>query len=74
MSERDNRIPIYIPETLYKRIEAIVGKLDNIDSVDDYVIRVLREFIQTHEEDLSDPFSEEEKREILERLKRLGYL
>ncbi len=68
------RIPVYIPETLYRRIEALVEKLDGVDSVDEYVTRVLREFVQTHEEDLAEPFSEEEKREILERLKRLGYL
>ncbi len=74
MTSEDGRIPVYVPETLYRRIEAIVRKLDNVNSVDDYVIRVLREFIQAHEEDLSEPFSEEEKKEILERLKRLGYL
>ncbi len=66
---------VSIPVTLYERIEKLIEGT-GFTSVSQFVTYVLREVVaQMEEEKLrSEVVSEEEKREIIERLKRLGYL
>lgn len=65
---------VSIPVTLYERIKRLIEGT-GFTSVSQYVTYVLREVVAAHEEARhSEPFTEEDKRRILERLKRLGYL
>ncbi len=67
-------VKVEIPEGLYKRIETI-AKLANYEDVNDYIVYLLREAVSKVEEEiLESDVNEKEKREIIERLKRLGYL
>jgi len=44
-------------------------------SVSSFVTYVLREIVAMYEEEkAAEPFSEEERRQIIEKLKKLGYL
>jgi len=66
---------VSIPITLYNRIRRMIEGT-GFTSVSQFVTYVLREVIARMEEEKlkSLGISEEEKREIIERLKRLGYL
>lgn len=65
---------VSIPVMLYNRIKELIRDTD-FTSVSQYVTHVLREVIAAHEEAKGvEPFTEEDKRRIIERLKRLGYL
>jgi len=66
---------VSIPITLYNRIRRMIEGT-GFTSVSQFVTYVLREVIVRMEEEKlkSLGISEEEKREIIERLKRLGYL
>ncbi len=78
MSEREKTRSRYttvsIPVTLYNRIKELI-KGTGFTSVSQYVTYVLREIIAAHEEArYTEPFSEEDKKRIIEKLKKLGYL
>ncbi len=78
MSEKDKTRSRYttvsIPVTLYNRIKELI-KDTGFTSVSQYVTYVLREIIAAHEEaKYAEPFSEEDKKRIIEKLKKLGYL
>lgn len=78
MSEKERARSRYttvsIPVTLYNRIKELI-KGTGFTSVSQYVTYVLREIIAAHEEaKYAEPFSEEDKRRIIEKLKKLGYL
>lgn len=62
---------VSIPASLYRRIEELI-KGTAIASVDDYVVRFLREKLT--QEKSADVFSPEDEEKIKERLKALGYL
>ena len=65
---------VSIPVTLYNRIKELI-KDTGFTSVSQYVTYVLREIVAAHEEaKYSEVFSEEEKKKIIEKLKKLGYL
>lgn len=65
---------VSIPVTLYERISRLIEGT-GFTSVSQYVTYVLREVVATHEEaKYEEPFTEEEKKRIIERLKRLGYI
>lgn len=78
MSEKEKTRSRYttvsIPVTLYNRIKEMI-KGTGFTSVSQYVTYVLREIIAAHEEaKYAEPFSEEDKKRIIEKLKKLGYL
>jgi len=66
---------VSIPISLYKRIRKLIEGT-GFTSVSQFVVYVLREVISEMEEEKirSDSISEEEKKAIIERLKRLGYI
>lgn len=65
---------VSIPVTLYNRIKELI-KDTGFTSVSQYVTYVLREIVVAHEEaKYSEVFSEEDKKRIIEKLKKLGYL
>jgi Arc/MetJ-type ribon-helix-helix transcriptional regulator len=66
---------VSIPESLFKRIEKLIEG-SGFKSVSEFVTFILRQVVAEMEaEKLSrDGLTEEEKRAIIERLRRLGYL
>jgi len=66
---------VSIPVTLYERIRRLIEGT-GFTSVSQFVTYVLREVVASMEEEKlsSEAVSEEEKKAIIERLKRLGYL
>jgi len=66
---------VSIPITLYKRIKEMI-KDTGFTSVSQFVTYILREVISSMEEEKLKgvTLSEEEKKNIIKRLKRLGYL
>ena len=66
---------VSIPVTLYERIQRRIEGT-GFTSVSQFVTYVLREVVAEMEEEKlrSSGVSEEEKREIIERLRRLGYI
>ncbi len=74
-SRRGRYTTVSIPVTLYERIRRLIEGT-GFTSVSQFVTYVLREVVSRMEEEKlrSEGISEEEKREIIERLRRLGYL
>lgn len=66
---------VSIPITLYNRIKELI-KDTGFTSVSQFVTYILREVIASMEREKleSSTVSEEEKRKIIEKLKRLGYI
>lgn len=66
---------VSIPISLYERIKKLIEDT-GFTSVSQFVIYVLREVISEMEEERlkSSSISEDEKKTIIERLKRLGYI
>ena len=66
---------VSIPITLYRRIKEMI-KDTGFTSVSQFVIYVLREVILSIEEERikRESLSDEEKKQIIDRLKRLGYI
>lgn len=65
---------VSIPVSLYNRIKKLIENT-GFTSVSQYVTYVLREVVAAHEEArYEEPFTEEDKKRILEKLRRLGYL
>jgi len=65
---------VSIPITLYNRIKRLIEDT-GFTSVSQYVTYVLREVVAAHEEaKYEEPFSEEDKRRIIEKLRKLGYI
>jgi len=66
---------VSIPITLYRRIKELI-KDTGFTSVSQFVIYILREVISSMEEERlrGESISEEEKKRIIDRLKKLGYL
>ncbi len=75
MDERKGKYTtVSIPVTLYNRIKKLIEGT-GFTSVSQYVTYVLREIVAAHEEArYEEPFTQEDKERILERLRRLGYL
>ena len=77
--EREERRGRYttvsIPVTLYNRIKDLI-KDTGFTSVSQFVTYILREVVASMEREKleSQVVSEEDKRKIIEKLKRLGYL
>ena len=65
---------VSIPVTLYKRVKKMIEGT-GFSSVSSFVTYVLREIVAMYEEEkAAEPFSDEEKEQIIEKLKKLGYL
>jgi metal-responsive CopG/Arc/MetJ family transcriptional regulator len=65
---------VSIPVTLYNRIKKIIEGT-GFTSVSQFVTYILREVIVQYEtEKTEEPFSEEDKQRIIEKLKKLGYI
>jgi len=65
---------VSIPITLYDRIKNLIQGT-GFTSVSQFVIYVLRDVVASMEQEkMSSTISEEEKKEIIERLKKLGYI
>ncbi|MDP8003715.1 MAG: hypothetical protein ACP5I6_03055 [Caldisphaera sp.] len=65
---------VSIPITLYDRIKKIIGNT-GFTSVSQFVTYILREVVSNMEQEkISSSISDEEKKEIIERLRRLGYI
>jgi Arc/MetJ-type ribon-helix-helix transcriptional regulator len=65
---------VSIPITLYDRIKNLIQGT-GFTSVSQFVIYVLRDVVANMEQEkMSSTISEEEKKEIIERLKNLGYI
>ncbi len=75
MEERRGKYTtVSIPVTLYNRIKKLI-KDTGFTSVSQYVTYVLREVVAAHEEArYEEPFTEEDKKKIIEKLKKLGYI
>jgi len=82
MSQREKRervrtgkyTTVSIPVTLYNRIKELI-KDTGFTSVSQYVTYILREVVAAHEEErYREPFTEEDRKKIIEKLKRLGYI
>jgi len=69
--ERKKFTTVSIPSPLFKKVEERI-KDTGFTSVSSYVAYVLRE-IMAEEED-EEPFSEEDKERVKERLRALGYI
>ena len=73
-ARRGKYTTVSIPVTLYERIKKMIEGT-GFTSVSQFVTYVLREVVASYEkEHQEEPFTEEEKQEILEKLRRLGYL
>lgn len=76
MSEekRGRYTTVSIPIVLYNRIKELI-KDTGFTSVSQYVTYVLREVIAAHEEaKTTEPFTEEDRQRIIDKLRKLGYL
>lgn len=72
--ERGRYTTVSIPTPLYDRIKSLIAGT-GFNSVSQFVTYVLREVVSDMErEKVQSAISEEEKEEILRRLKSLGYL
>lgn len=63
---------ISIPATLYKEIEAKIKDMD-VSSVQEYVIKVLKDSLPKDEKE-GEGLSKDEEEKVKERLKALGYM
>jgi len=74
MSEKKEFVSVSIPVELYKTIEKRI-KDTEFTSVSEYVTYVLKEVLESlDEEDKEEVFTEEEEKKVKERLRALGYL
>ena len=64
---------VSIPKPLYETIKNII-KDTGFTSVSSFVIYVLREVVASYEQEKIEVFSEEEKKAIIEKLRKLGYI
>ncbi|MCE4620373.1 MAG: ribbon-helix-helix domain-containing protein [Desulfurococcales archaeon] len=65
---------VSIPVTLYNRIKRLIEGT-GFTSVSQYVTYVLREVVAEHEQaSQEEPFTEEDKERIIEKLRKLGYI
>jgi len=68
----EEKVAIEIPKKLYERIRKKVEESEGeFKSVEEYVVFVLEEVLREEEEEV---FTPEEEKEIMDRLKALGYL
>ncbi|MET1128113.1 MAG: hypothetical protein ABWW70_02200 [Thermoproteota archaeon] len=74
-AKRGRYTTVSIPVTLYERIKKLIEGT-GFTSVSQFVTYVLREVVASIEEEklASQDVGEEEKKEIIERLRRLGYI
>lgn len=74
MKDKTRYTTVSIPITLYNRIKELI-KDTGFSSVSQYVTYVLREVVASHEAaKYEEPFSEEDKKKILDKLRKLGYI
>lgn len=66
------KVPVNIPEELYKKAEEYIKKQGGFSSVEELVEFVLNEVLSEEEEE--KVYSKEEEEKIKERLRALGYI
>ena len=72
--EKTRYTTVSIPVTLYNKIKKIIEGT-GFTSVSQFVVYVLREIIAEHESaQQEEPFSDEDREKIIEKLKKLGYI
>ena len=72
--QKEKTVIISLPIELYKTIEKKI-KDTEFTSVSDYITYVLKEVLESlDEEDKEEVFTEEEEKKVKERLRALGYL
>jgi Arc/MetJ-type ribon-helix-helix transcriptional regulator len=71
MKEKEEKKAIFLPASLYRKIEERVNATE-FNSVEEYVTFVLEEVLKDEEEEKT--FSKEEEEEVKKRLRALGYL
>ncbi|MHA1200580.1 MAG: CopG family transcriptional regulator [Candidatus Heimdallarchaeaceae archaeon] len=67
----DVKKEITIPDELYNKLTEKVSEEEDFETVEDFVIYLLKQMLFSDMENAKD---EEEEEEIKERLKKLGYL
>jgi len=74
-SGRSRYTTVSIPVTLYNRIKKLIEGT-GFANVSQFVTYVLREVVVEYERarEAEEPFTEEEKEKIIEKLRRLGYI
>ncbi len=74
-SRKSKYTTVSIPVTLYNRIKKLIEGT-GFANVSQFVIYVLREVVVEYEraKEAEEPFSEEERERIIEKLRRLGYI
>jgi len=73
MSEKKEYVSVSIPVELYENIEKKIEKSE-FASVSDYITYVLKEVLESLDEENEEVFTEEEEKKVKERLRALGYL
>jgi hypothetical protein len=63
---------VLIPVSIFRKIEKLAEK-ENIDSVEEYVVKLL-EKEAAKEKNKNDEFSKEDEEKVKKRLKALGYM
>jgi len=72
--EKTRYTTVSIPVTLYNKIKKVIEGT-GFTSVSQFVVYVLREIIAEHESaQHEEPFSDEDREKIIEKLKKLGYI
>jgi hypothetical protein len=71
--EKEKRKAIEIPESLYERVETKIKGTD-LQSVSDYVVKILRERLASEGNEQAVDYTKEEEEKIKERLRALGYI
>jgi len=66
------RKKILIPVSIFKKVKKLAEK-ENIDSVEEYVVKILEEKI-AEKQNKDDKFSKEDEEKVKKRLKALGYM
>jgi len=63
---------ILVPVSIFKKVKKLAEK-ENIDSVEEYVVKILEEKI-AEKQNKDDKFSKEDEEKVKKRLKALGYM
>ena len=66
-------VSVSIPVELYEKIEKRIEETE-FTSVSDYITYVLREILESLDEENEEVFTKEEEEKVKERLRALGYL
>lgn len=69
-----DRVTIKIPRPLYNRIQTVLGEDSGFSSPTDFIVFVLRDLVGSMGVESEGRVTQEELREIRDKLENLGYL